>query len=126
MDHGTDSADRLTLIEAPIRNPPARILLLRGTVNWWDETALRTALTRASTAGDLPLIVDVGSIEHADAVLLGLLLHAHIRTRLHLVGPLSRSLNRRLDVTGTRSAFRIHPHLTAALTAITAADAPGG
>lgn len=43
----------------------------------------------------------------------------------HLVGPLSRFLARRLDVTGTRHVFRTHPNLTAALAAIAAAGAPG-
>ncbi|MGW2990073.1 hypothetical protein [Streptomyces goshikiensis] len=69
--------------------------------------------------------MDVGSLEHADAVLLGLLLAARTRIRLHLVGPLSRFLARRLDVTGTRHVFRTHPNLTAALAAIAAAGAPG-
>ncbi|MFD9474765.1 hypothetical protein [Streptomyces goshikiensis] len=125
MDYGTDPADRLTLIETSISKPPARILVLRGTVNWWDEPSLRAALTRALTAAEGPLIVDVGSLEHADAVLLGLLLAARTHIRLHLVGPLSRFLARRLDVTGTRHVFRTHPNLTAALAAIAAAGAPG-
>ncbi|CAM5646786.1 hypothetical protein SAVIM338S_06415 [Streptomyces avidinii] len=126
MDHGTDAPDRLTLIEAPVPCPAARIVALRGAVNWWDEPALRAALARARTPDRLPLVVDLGSLEHADAILLGLLLATRTRGPLHLVGPLSRTLHRRLDITGTRDAFRIHPNLTAALAAITAADAPGG
>lgn len=121
----TDPPDRLTLIEAPIPAPPARVLVLRGAVNHGDEPELRGAFARA-LAGNLPLIVDLGSLEHGDAVLLGLLLSARTRTGLHLVGPLSPSVNRRLDVTGTREVFRLHGGLTAALAAVTAASAPGG
>ncbi|MFD3328431.1 hypothetical protein [Streptomyces sp. NPDC058701] len=120
----TDAPDQLTLIDAPIPQPPARILVLRGTVNWWDETELHTAFARATTAGR-PVIVDLGSLQAADAVLLALLLGVRTRTPLHLVGPLSPSLARRLDLTCTRDVFRIHANLAAALAAITAADARG-
>lgn len=126
MDYRTDCPDQLTLIEAPIPYPPAHILALRGTVNWWDEAQLRAAFARALTADRLPLIVDLGSLEHADAVLLGVVLTARARTHLHLVGPFSRSLSRRMAITGTRDIFPVHANLTAALAAITAADAHGG
>ncbi|MFJ9078758.1 hypothetical protein ACIRO3_26485 [Streptomyces sp. NPDC102278] len=126
MDHRTDPPDQLTLIEASIPVPPAWILLLRGAVNGCDEEELRAVFTRALAHPRVPLIVDLGSLEHADAFLLGLLLVARTRTRLHLVGPLSRSFKHRLDVTGTPDFFRVHATLTDALAAVTAADARGG
>ncbi|MFF3215539.1 STAS domain-containing protein [Streptomyces sp. NPDC002886] len=120
---GADPPDRLTILQAPIPEPPATVLVLRGAANHGDERVLRAAFIRAALTG-LPFIVDLGSLEHADEILLGLLLTARTHSSLHLVGPLSPALARRLDVTGTRDVFRIHPTLTAALAAITAAG-PG-
>ncbi|WP_392897404.1 hypothetical protein [Streptomyces sp. LN699] len=128
MDTRTDPSRRLTILETRIAHPPARLLVLRGAVDCWDEAELRATFTRALTADRLPLIVDLGALLHADESLLGLLLAA--RDRVHLIGPLGHSLAHRLDVTGTRDVFRVHADLTAALADITAdgaegAEAPG-
>ncbi|MFF3431472.1 STAS domain-containing protein [Streptomyces sp. NPDC002602] len=120
MDHQADPPDELTIITAPIPRPPARVLLLRGSIAFWDDEQLTTAFTNAIADGLLSLIVDLGALEHADTILLGQLLSARSRVNLHLVGPLSPNLHRRLNITGTRQLFRVHANLTDALTAITA------
>ncbi|WP_406484169.1 STAS domain-containing protein [Streptomyces sp. NBC_01568] len=86
--------------------PAARIMLLRGVVTAEDAEQLRAALTRSLTAGRLPLIVDLSSLEYADSTLLGLLLAECARTSLHVVGPLSPALDRRMTVTGIRVVLR--------------------
>ncbi|MER6391331.1 STAS domain-containing protein [Streptomyces sp. NPDC001523] len=123
METRTDHSHRLTILETRVPHPPARVLVLRGTVDCGDEAELRAAFTRVLAADRLPLIVDLGALRYADESLLGLLLAA--RARLHLVGPLSHSLVHRLDITGTRDVFRVHTDLTDALARITATAAEG-
>ncbi|MEU9256372.1 hypothetical protein AB0D66_31780 [Streptomyces sp. NPDC048270] len=124
MHYGTDPPNELMIIDAFIPRPPARVLLLRGTVGYWDEETLDSAFAEATAAG-LPLIVDLGALESADAILLGLLLSARRRVSLHLVGPLSCCFARRLLITGTRQVLRVHENLTDALAAITV-ESPTG
>ncbi|MER5775095.1 STAS domain-containing protein [Streptomyces sp. NPDC002039] len=123
MEPRTDHSHRLTILETRVPHPPARVLVLRGTVDCGDEAELRAAFTRVLAADRLPLIVDLGALRYADESLLGLLLA--VRTRLRLVGPLSHSLTHRLDITGTRDVFHVHTDLTDALSGITAAAAEG-
>ncbi|WP_282202119.1 STAS domain-containing protein [Kitasatospora fiedleri] len=100
------------MVHAPF--PTAYVLTLRGTVDANAGEDLEADFARATSCG-LRLIVDLGSLEHGDETLLGLLLDARPTGGLDLVGPLSPSLQRRLHTAGLADWFTIQPTLTAAL-----------
>ncbi|MFD6826646.1 STAS domain-containing protein [Streptomyces sp. NPDC060085] len=102
----------LLVLHAPFRD--AYVLTLRGIADGSTRASLADDFARAADTG-LPLIVDLAALEFGDENLLGLLLDAYRGGGLTLVGPLSSSFARRLDIAGLLTLFTIHPTLAAAL-----------
>ncbi|RSN53999.1 anti-sigma factor antagonist [Streptomyces sp. WAC 04229] len=88
--------------------------MLRGTVDFTTTDGLDVDFARAAATG-LPLVVDLGGLRFGNAELLALLISARPAPGVALVGPLSPSFQRRLDITGATTLFDIHPTLSAAL-----------
>ncbi|MFJ9352521.1 STAS domain-containing protein [Streptomyces sp. NPDC101237] len=94
--------------------PEAYVLTLRGTADVRACEVLEDDFARATGAG-LPLIVDLAALAFGDETLLGLLVSARRAGGVELVGPLSPSFQRRLDIAGVGTWFIVHPTLSAAL-----------
>ncbi|MFD7794723.1 STAS domain-containing protein [Streptomyces sp. NPDC059759] len=96
--------------------PNAYVLTLRGNTDSSTSELLEEAFSTAlAAAAGEPLVVDLGGLSFGDEMLLGLLLNAQRDGAVHLVGPISPTFLRRLDVTGTLELFTVHPSLSAAL-----------
>ncbi|MFG3105104.1 hypothetical protein ACGFZL_31940 [Streptomyces sp. NPDC048182] len=96
-------------------DPPAHLMFLSGEAAFFHGGTERLDAAFAHVDAGRDLIVDVADLEYCDAPFLNALLGARTGHRLVIVGPLCASLERRLDVTGTRGFFDIQPTIVAAL-----------
>lgn len=115
-DHG------LEVVTTRSEDPPADIITLRGDADPATHQHTEDAFASARSNGS-DLIVDLSGLAYGDELLLGLLLNARTASpadRVLLVGPISESFRRRLDVTGTAALFKVYGDLPAALSALTA------